>query len=166
MTENITKTIRVHHEGLEGTVEVDALTGIVLTNADERPEWANGLTCAALQERVGYYFGTEKNAPRLDRSRFEDKIIGADLIDFQDLGWVAVAEEGDVVELEANDEFRMEQVASLLGIDRTNFNAASTEYELEIVNDVSRSADDVAVLEDIQQAIFEPAAEEKKTAAL
>jgi hypothetical protein len=166
MTENTQKTIRIHHEGLEGTIEVDALTGMVLTTTDERPEWADGLTCAALQERVGYYFGTEKSAPRLDRSRFEQQIIGAELIDFQDLGWVAVDHEGQAVELEANSEFRMEQTAQLLGIDRTAFNAAATEFEIEVGNDVSRTAEEAGVLKDMQDAIFEPAAEQDKAASL
>lgn len=159
------KTLRVHLDGTEGTIEIDALTGIVKTNVDERPEWADGLTCALIQERVSFYFGNDKIKTRLDRSKFEPAIMGAELIDMRDLSWTAIdPETGEAVEVEADADFRMGAVAGLLGIDREDFDATS-EYEIEVAHDTSRTTEEAVTFSDVKDTIFPPTAEAEVAAA-
>lgn len=164
----------VHHEGFEGAIELDAETGIVQTAIDQRPEWANGLTCGLLHERTAYYFGgtvsdgnggTKEVLPRLDRDRFEKDLLGDKPIAFQDLGWLAVTEEGQTVELEADLDFRMQQTADLLGVDREDAEGL-VGYEQEVAADQTRSQADVETLTEMKEAGFgnAEAAEERKTA--
>lgn len=106
------KPIIVHKAGEEGTMEVDALTGAILTQVDQRPEWAEGLAAALLQERHTFYelrFGKQ--------STQYAEVAKADAIEYADLGWIGVNEDGDEVEIEASAEYRSEVVAKALGID-------------------------------------------------
>jgi hypothetical protein len=164
MTTSNAKLITVHKEGEEGTITIDSLTGIVKPHeGQEAPLWADGLTCALLQERVAYYFGNDKQAPRLDRQRFEQQIMGVDTISFEDLGWVAVDPEGATVELEADGDHRMQVIADLLGIDRS---AEPTEaYEIEVANDTTRleTSNDQAI--DLLGDLFPSASNSEKQAA-
>lgn len=153
-------TITVHAKDQEGSIQIDAVTGIVkpATEGAEYPEWADGLVCAMLAERVSYYFGNDKTAPRLDRARFEQEIIGADLIAFEDLGWVAVDPEGEPLEVEANAEYRMDRIAGLLGIDRTGYEqfAKGSAFEAEIANDTSRTEVEAGQIDVMSEAVFPP----------
>lgn len=106
------KPIIVHKEGEEGTLQVDAMTGALLTPTDDRPAWSEGLAAALLQERVTFYeirFGKGSEAFKAT--------VNADAIEFADLGWIGVNEDGDEIEIEASSEHRSEVVAKALGID-------------------------------------------------
>lgn len=106
------KPIIVHKAGDEGVMEVDALTGAIITANDQRPDWAEGLAAALLQERLTFYetrFGKES-------AQFK-AVQQADAVEYLDLGWIGVNEDGDEIEIEANGEHRSEIVAKALGID-------------------------------------------------
>lgn len=110
MTTNNGKRILIHKTGEEGAFHVDAMTGMILTPPEERPDWAEGLATAMLAERVGFYerrMGT--NIPEVLRA--------PDAIAYEDLSWVGVDQEGDEVEIEASHEHRSEVLAELLKID-------------------------------------------------
>ena len=112
MNTNNGNTIPVHKSGDEGILTIDAMTGTITTPADERPTWAEGLAVAMLGERTGFY---EK---RLGALLTED-LRSPEVLEYADLSWVGVDEEGDEVEVEASHEFRSVKLAELLGIDTT-----------------------------------------------
>jgi hypothetical protein len=106
------KAIIVHKAGDEGVMEVDALTGAIITQIDQRPEWSNGLAAALLQERHTFY------ETRFGKASTQySEVAKADAIEYSDLGWIGVNEDGDEVEIEASAEYRSEVVAKALGID-------------------------------------------------
>jgi hypothetical protein len=98
----------VHKSGHEGVIELTA-NGRVNTDLNERPEWAHGLGAALLAERVKFY--TDRIGPEA-KSHLDNNTI-----DMDDLSWVAFDHEGDEVEVLASNEFRMETLATLLGVD-------------------------------------------------
>ena len=110
MTTNNGKRIVIHKNGEEGAFHVDAMTGMILTPADERPIWAEGLATAMLAERVGFY-------ERSIGAQMPEGVRSPDAINYADLSWAAVDAEGDEVEIEASHEFRSEVLAELLQID-------------------------------------------------
>lgn len=111
---NTNDRILIHKDGEEGSIQIDRLEGKVMTPADERPEWADGIAVALLTERVGYY------ETRLG-TQLSQELRSPEVIVFQDLGWIGVDAEGDEVELEADGEFRMNILADMLGVDREDF---------------------------------------------
>lgn len=106
--------IIVHKAGHEGTIELDAMTGAIQTRPEDRPAWAEGLAVALLPERHKFY------ATRLGEKseQFKHLIEAPNGIDVQDLGWVGVNGEEQEVEIEASDEFRMDAIATILGVNR------------------------------------------------
>lgn len=122
--------IAVHKEGEEGAIHIDAKEGRVLTQVDERPEWANGLAAAMLAERVGWY-------ERRLGAQLPEAVRSPELIAYQDLEWIGLDAEGDEVHLEADAEFRMNLLAGMMGVDRQDYDdeknfknaVASTEVE-------------------------------------
>lgn len=107
----MTKRIAIHKEGHEGLIHVSADTGMMLTPIDQRPEWADGLVQAIFKERNEFYtkrLGAEAAAP----------LLAADLLSADDLTWVGITNEAEEVEIEASADHRMDQLATVLGIDR------------------------------------------------
>lgn len=95
-----------------GGFVISSLSGEILTPPNERPEWAGGVVQAQLAERIGWY---EK---RIGEHLAEQRRV-PDFINFQDLGWVGVDAEGDVVAIDPDNQFRMEILAEYLEIDKS-----------------------------------------------
>lgn len=115
----------VHKEGEPGTLELYP-TGRVATEQFDRPEWAGNAVLALLAERNTYYTsraGADLAQPLLDTN----------IINFDDLGWVALDDEGLEVELLADTEFRQNTLATLIGVDREtgDIDGAITEHYIE-----------------------------------
>lgn len=128
--------LTVEREGHEGVIQIDGMTGLITTPPDERPDWADGLACALLNERNEFY------TKRLDQVKAGEHHAKA-LLSFDDLSWLAVDEDGKEVELEAHADYRMDQLATSLGIDRGNFDAATAE-EIETAYDTSSDEEKLA----------------------
>jgi hypothetical protein len=116
------RTIVVHKEGAEGTLQVEHLTGKIITPVDQRPDWAEGLAACAPQERITFYQqrlttkakgGSEVAFNAGDMQ----KIREADAIAFQDLHWYGVNAEQEAIEIEADNEYRLELLAKMIGVD-------------------------------------------------
>lgn len=135
------KVALVHKDGAEGALAIDAITGQVLPNQHDRPDWAEGLVAALLAERHGFY------AKRLG-SKYADEHAHPEAYQFADLGWVGVDAEGLEVELAADDEYRMDVLAKVLGADRESGTIGGTIAEHEIARDANRSADEAKALEE------------------
>lgn len=127
------RTILVHKEGEEGSIEIDYDTGIVQTPIDQRPDWADGLANALIQERVTFYearlgpaFGDEHKRPQA--------------IVYQDLAWLGAGDDGEMTELAADEDYRMNVVAQVLGIERepaqseADFGKVLAEAEIDMQN--------------------------------
>jgi hypothetical protein len=127
--------ILIHTEGQEGGFFISALSGqIITTDADhEMPEWAEeAIVNANLQERREYY------TQRIGEQAF--LALGTpDAIEYKDLGWVAADQEGDLVEIDADTQWRSENLANLLGIDT---DADAFDKTLEGVTHEAIIADD------------------------
>lgn len=108
------KNIIITKTGEEGAILVDRLEGKVITAADERPEWADGLANAMLAERSGWY---EK---RLGK-QLSAELARPETLAFEDLEWIGIDAEGDEVHLEADQDYRMDKLAEMMGIDREDF---------------------------------------------
>jgi hypothetical protein len=105
------RTLTVHKEGAEGTLQVNALTGRILTPVDDRPDWSEGLAACLPQSRITWYM------KRLgEKHPTVQTIKDAEVVAFQDLDWVGVNADQQTVELDADPEFRMEAVTKVLGI--------------------------------------------------
>lgn len=148
------KTILVHKENEEGALIIDALTGQIKQPINERPDWSEGLTCALLAERLKFY------TDRLGSERFTGSLQFPQAIAFEDLGWIAVSEDGNEVELEADTEHRMEFLAGMLGLDREEGghvagHAEKVLAEVEISKDTHRTADEAKAFEDAQVQGFD-----------
>ncbi|MBK3400407.1 hypothetical protein [Methylobacterium ajmalii] len=144
------RTIPVHKTDEEGVLFINALSGVVQQPIEDRPEWADGLSCALLAERHGWY------ASRLG-SQYADEHKMPEVFNYADLGWIGVTEEGEAVEIAADDEFRMEVISEVIGADRdegTITGEGRTEVELSL--DRTRTGDEVAALEHAQEQGFEP----------
>lgn len=100
----------VHKEGEPGTLELNA-AGRVVTEQFDRPEWAGTSVLGLLAERNTFYqtrLGAELAEP----------LVTTNIINVLDLGFVAMDDEGNEVELIADDEYRQNVLAAALGIDR------------------------------------------------
>lgn len=124
-TTNLLETetaFHVHKTGHEGAIELSA-NGRVLTDLNERPEWAHGLGAAMLFERTKFY--TDRVGP------VASEHLAMNVIDMDDLSWVAFDHEGDEVEVLASNEFRMETLATMLGVDEEGeIHGAIAEYTI------------------------------------
>lgn len=131
-----TKTITVHKEGAEGSLQVDAYTGLIKTPLIQRPDWAEGLTNCLLQERTVFY-----------QKRLGPAYKGQEsALAFQDLSWLGLDAEQAECQLDADSDYRSDVVAKALGIDREDFETeqpfgsvvAEAELDLE-KRDLARS---------------------------
>ena len=145
-------TLIVHRADHEGVIQVNALTGIIVTPNDERPDWSDGLTCALLNERHEFY------TQRLGEAGYTEAMRRPDVLHYEDLGWIAVDEEGHEVEIEAEPEHRMQFIADLIGIDRESGEIKGNVLaETEIAMDRARSPEEMAAFEQSQEQGFDKA---------
>jgi hypothetical protein len=145
------RTVLIHKKDAEGALIVNAMTGIIQQDQNDRPEWAEGLSTALLSERLQFY--TTRLGPH-----FTDELRNPDVLAFEDLGFIGVDEEGEPIELEADAEHRMETISTVFGIDRernedgVGTHTGYTVSEVEIGMQSTRSQE--------EQAAFERAAEQ------
>lgn len=143
----------VHKAEAEGVLLIDAVSGWVLPREmhgpEGRPEWAEelGLSVAMLAERGAFYLQHTGKLP--DHS---------EAYAFEDLQWLRVdpATEAEAV-LKADDEFRMDALATLLGIDRETGEVKGADLvEHEIAANNLRSEEELEALDKAQStASFE-----------
>jgi hypothetical protein len=156
------KKIAVHKKDMEGVLEIDALTGQVLPEQHDRPEWADGLVLAQLTERHSYYLY------RLGPA-YPEELKAPDLLAFEDLAWLGAetattdanidSEDAGVYELEADAEFRLDTIARILGIERDPDKAplGLQDGEVEIMQDNSRTTAEQQAFMDAQEERFSAA---------
>lgn len=150
-TNTTTHTALVHKKDAEGALIIDALTGHIIQDPMERPDWSEGLSVALLGERLGYY------NTRLGH-HFTDDMKKPEAYAYEDLGWIGVDGEGDPLEIEADAEHRMSVIAEVLGVNREDGTVTGTvAAEVEIAFDKERTGDEVAALELAQSHGFEQA---------
>lgn len=115
----------VHKEGEPGTLELFP-SGRVATEQFNRPEWAGNAVLAVLAERNTFY-STRVGA------ELAEPLLNTNIINFDDLAWVALDEEGLEVELLADTEFRQNTLAKLVGADREtgDIDGAIAEHYVE-----------------------------------
>lgn len=143
------RTIPVHKIDSEGVLLINAMTGQVQQPLDERPEWSEGLACALLAERHGWY------SKRLG-AQYADEHKQPEAFAYEDLGWLGVDEDGEPVELSADEEHRMETIAGALGLDREEGEIrGKTLAEVELSLDRERTEGEVAALEEAQEQGFQ-----------
>jgi uncharacterized membrane protein YkoI len=124
------KTITVHMQDQEGTIQVDAFTGIITTDPGDRPDWSEGFAAAHLQTRLTWY--EQRLGPD-----FAKTLADENPIDAQDLDWTGIDTETDAeMTFPANAEYRQARVAELLGID-TNVDLDSDEDVVDIADQLS-----------------------------
>jgi hypothetical protein len=144
------KQFTVHQEGAEGTLQVDALTGSILTPLDQRPDWAEGYGVAVLQERIKFY----EDRLGKDSQTFKD-IIGATTISAGDLAWVGVDSEQEPHEFSASEEHRMDVIATTFGINRDTGDMGVTTAQREVsAQNRGRSQHEINALEESLEAGF------------
>lgn len=152
------KTITVHKEGEEGSLEVDFDTGIITTQVDGRPDWAEGLSTALLSERHQFY------AQRLG-DKYAEEHSRPSGIAYQDLGWIGAGEDGELMEIDADHEYRMEIVATVLGIDREadgKLDKAVTEVEIETTGANYAKSDAELLVDEQTRATFGQQADQQQ----
>lgn len=110
----MTNRIIIHKADHEGALHIDARTGEILTRMAERPEWADGYAVALLAERTGWY------EQRLGEN-LPERLYRPEILDAADLGWIAFDAEGEEVEIEADTDHRMDILADILNVDRSDF---------------------------------------------
>jgi hypothetical protein len=176
------KVIVVTKQGQDGGIQIDAFTGVVL-NANDNPEWAEGLTNALLAERHIFYTG------RLGALYTAD-MKSPETLAYEDLAWVHAQpyeepllaqeevrnEEGQIVQhaiwehvelqqLDANEEFRMGRIAEITGIE---FVTDEDGAVVDVVGDIShemqidneRSEEELAAMEQAKNTGFSKVAGE------
>lgn len=113
----------VHKEGEAAVLELNA-AGRVVTEQMYRPDWSGNAILATLAERNQFY--SSRLGPEL-----AEPMLTTNIINFDDLGWVALDDEGLEVELIADAEFRQNVLAAVMGVDRdegTIDNAVAEHY--------------------------------------
>lgn len=154
MTNHNTR-ILIHTEGQEGGFFIHGVTGQIITTDEdhEMPEWAEeAIVNANLQERRTWY------TQRIGETAFV--ALGTpDALEYKDLGWIAVDQEGDLVEIDADVQWRSENLAELLNID-TDADAfdktiEGVTHEALIADDYRRNPTDEATLAEAEGKTFE-----------
>ncbi|WP_269929987.1 hypothetical protein [Aminobacter sp. HY435] len=142
------KVAFVHKKDAEGMLQIDAFTGQVVPGQHDRPEWADGLVLAQLAARHIFY------ASRLGE-KYADAHKSPEVFAYEDLDWLGLdMETGDEITLEADSEFRMEVMSTVLDIDRETGDIKGVLAETEIASDHTRTAAELAALEEAQAARF------------
>lgn len=115
----------VHKEGSPETILL-TLSGRIETEPFDLPEWAaEGIALAKLSEREHFY--------KTRLGPMSEAMLGSNVINYDDLSWVAVNTDGDEFVIEADEEFRMGVLASALGVDREQgiIDGAITDYYID-----------------------------------
>lgn len=110
----------VHKEGEEGVLHIDADTGQVLTQADERPAWGIGLAVALLANRTHYYvsrLGIHGDAKDDAGKALRAKLLDPEAYSFDDIDWLGVDDAGEASEIGASPDFRQQIIAEVLQLD-------------------------------------------------
>ena len=143
------KTILVHRDGEEGAIQIDAHAGTVLDTHDA-PDWAEGLVCALTASHLGHY-----------KARLGNGYEMPGVLNYADLDWVGIDEDGNPTELTADPEYRADRLASILhletDIDKLDMTTAKTDTtvtEVLISMDVNRSPEEIAAFEQSQKEGF------------
>jgi len=149
ITGEISEAAVVHKADEEGSLLIHRTAGHILTPPMERPDWAEGLVSAVLEEhrvwwkaRLGYYHAR-------------------DLYSADDLTWTAVDEDGELAEVPASEEHRMEKLAVILGLDREDGTMREALADIEMSLDHYRDDGEAFEFEAARQSAFEDA---RKTA--
>lgn len=112
-----TRRILIHRDGEQGGFEIETQgngnTARIVTPHADMPEWAlnEQLVSADMKERQDFY---EK---RIGAEGYAELIGKEEAIQFRDLKWDAVDNEGDIVTIEPNHSWRSENLADMLGLD-------------------------------------------------
>lgn len=152
-------SIVVHKKDHEGVLLIDGFTGMVLPEQHDRPEWAEGLFVAQLTERTLWY------TARLGKEGFAASGLNTpEALAFEDLGWLGTdtavtdTDENDGTEmvLIADDEFRLEILAGLLGANRSadgehTGHITGTLIEVEVAKDDTRTTAEMQDFRDAQE---------------
>lgn len=153
----------VHKKDHEGVLQIDPLSGWIITPLDERPEWAEGLVSAQTGERHIFY------ASRLGDKYTEDMKM-PEAMAFEDLGWMGLIEHDadhpyinpetgaeepfELTVLDADHEFRSEIIAQVNGFTSKDdvWDFGDTEASVDIAYpDQERTAEEVKAFEDSQR---------------
>lgn len=102
--------IAIHKHGEEGGLHIDATNGRITTVNEERPLWAEGYVKADMEDYK--HWVTSRLGAGAPETLTSPQILEAGL-----LAWEGVDEEGDLVEITANDDTRTSLLATVLGID-------------------------------------------------
>lgn len=150
--------IPVHKAEHEGVLLIDGFTGQVIPNQHDRPEWAEGLVIAQLTERHNWY------TQRMGAEAYAASGLNApEALAFEDLGWLGLEttatnnadEDGAEIVLEADDEFRMEILAGLMGADRDTGEIVGTHHEQYIAQDNTRTEAEMKDFREAQEQQFQ-----------
>lgn len=153
------KQAMVHKKDAEGILLIDAVTGFVLPEQHDRPEWSDGLSLAQFSERHQFY------TSRLGNDLYSEEMRTPDLYAFEDLSWLGVItdvdseEAGNETVIEADYEHRAEVLAAVLVIERdadkneeAGFAAVTGALaEIEISRDYHRTGADMEAFTQAQQ---------------
>jgi catechol 2,3-dioxygenase-like lactoylglutathione lyase family enzyme len=163
MNDPKTKLILVHKEGEEGSIQIDAQTGGIVTEIDQRPDWAEGLSVALLAERNKFY------RDRLG-SKYAAEHASPEAMSYEDLGWVGADAEGELLEIEASAEHRQGVLSEVLGWDEETATfkdkaGFQTVAEVEIAMDTARTtAEATEIAEEFKRDTFGTDAEAERKA--
>ncbi|GJE18739.1 hypothetical protein [Methylobacterium marchantiae] len=142
------RTALVHKTDHEGVLIINALDGRITMPLMDRPEWADGYAVALLSERHGFY-ATRLGAQYADEHKFPEAFNVADL------AWLVVNEDQDLVEIDADSEYRMDVLADAFGMDREAGAITGKDLtEIELSLDRTRTEGEVAALETAQEHGF------------
>jgi hypothetical protein len=97
----------VHKTNYEGAIEIDPVTGYILTPHDERPDWASELTLAQTTERDLFY------TDRLGEGYTSGPLFRPEVYAFEDLAWFGAREypvDAPYINAETNEEEPVEML--------------------------------------------------------
>jgi hypothetical protein len=152
------RTILVHRKDQEGTLRINALSGVIQQEPNERPDWSDGLSTALIGERHEFY--SARLGPAYTEAHKHPEILS-----FEDLGWLTVSEDedGSTVIQDADVEFRMEVLGEVTGMtryDNLSLGINGEDHvdgkgtvleEVELAYTAERSDDEVAAFEKSQE---------------
>lgn len=150
------KTALVHKTGEEGGLLIDAFSGVVIPGQHDAPEWSSGFSCALLAERHGFY------NQRLGEA-YANEHQSPEAYNVDDLGWLALDDEGQEVEIDANLEYRQAVVKAVLveaGLIQDTDEAHMDEFlgsvSAELSLDRERTQEEASAIEKAATSGFNP----------
>jgi len=147
------RILTVHKDNAEGTLQIDYLTGSIITPLVDKPDWAQGLATAIPQERVTFY--TQRLG---DKSAELEQVLAADTVNFEDLCWLGEDADKQVAELPASTEYRMAIVGKLHGINPETGAVEGKTLERDLAMENSRRTPaEQAALDEATHAGFKEA---------